>query len=211
MSVCLFVCQQVACDVVTVYSRSESPCHVSLSQSNRYRSFARPVDRSVTIPRSVSRSVYLCLSVPVYKEQHTRPRPRALTSAVRSSALSTSSLISSFHPLDLSRVHTAYPRSRDIIHTSRSRREDCLANSRTVARPLDRTCACKTPDERILEHAREFTMLGERKVVTEEDRESGTERRTMRRRPTWVPRTKLTRSYVNCPISHPPFLVYIQI
>ena len=67
MSVCLFVCQQVACDVVTVYSRSESPCHVSLSQSNQYRSFARPVDRSVTIPRSVSRSVYLCLSVPVQR------------------------------------------------------------------------------------------------------------------------------------------------
>lgn len=69
LSVCLFVCQQVACDVVTVYSRSESPCHVSLSlsQSNQYRSFARPVDRSVTIPRSVSRSVYLCLSVPVQR------------------------------------------------------------------------------------------------------------------------------------------------
>lgn len=67
LSVCLFVCQQVACDVVTVYSRSESPCHVSLSQSNRYRSFARPVDQSVTISRSVSRSVYLCLSVPVQR------------------------------------------------------------------------------------------------------------------------------------------------
>lgn len=101
MSVCLFVCQQVACDVVTVYSRSESPCHVSLSQSNRYRSFTRPADRSVTITRSISRSIYLCLSVPV---QRNNTRPRALTFAVRSSALSISSLSSS-HLFDLSRAH----------------------------------------------------------------------------------------------------------
>lgn len=60
LSVCLFVCQQVACDVVTVYSRSESPCHVSLSQSNRYR----PVDRSIghespgqSLDQSISMSV----------------------------------------------------------------------------------------------------------------------------------------------------------
>ena len=33
LSVCLFMCQQVACDVVTVYSGPELPCHVCLSQS----------------------------------------------------------------------------------------------------------------------------------------------------------------------------------
>lgn len=63
-------------------------------------------------------------------------------------------------------------------------------------------------------------MLGEQKIAIEkcarnaeghgeEDRESGTERRTMHRRPTWVPRTKLTRYVTVCPIS--PLCIYRYI
>ena len=70
LSVCLFVCQQVACDVVTVFSIGVAvPC---LSQSNRSivrsisQSISQSISRSVTIPWSTSWSVILCLSVPVY-------------------------------------------------------------------------------------------------------------------------------------------------
>lgn len=184
MSVCLFVCQQVACDVVTVYSRSESPCHVSLSQSNRYRSFARPVDRSITIPRSVSRSVYLCLSVPVQ-----RTTSAHAISFLRSSALSTSSL--SLHLIP-STSHAPIPPIHEVT---------------TSFIPRDRSCTYKTPDEfsdtqenlqrwaNEKSWPRKWARIAEEH--DEEGQESGMERRTVHRRPIWAPRTKLTR-YVNC-------------
>lgn len=138
MSVCLFVCQQVACDVVTVYSRSESPCHVNLSQSNRYRS-VRSTGRSISHNSPVSFSISLSVSVGACtKEQH--PPTRDLTSAVRSSCLVDLFSISSFHPLNLLRAHTTCPRCRFIPWRSHLR-EDRSADSRTGGPcPLDRTC-----------------------------------------------------------------------
>ena len=53
MSVCLFVCQQVACDVVTVFSIGVAvPCQ---SQSNR--SIVRPTGRSISHDTLVSLSI----------------------------------------------------------------------------------------------------------------------------------------------------------
>lgn len=121
LSVCLFVCQQVACDV-TVYSRSESPCHVSLSV------------KSVLIVRSTGRSIShnslvnfldqsVCVCRCLYKERNTRPR--ALTSAVRCPLPLPFFSSSSFHSFNLSRApkiyNTAYPKSRN--RSSRASRD----------------------------------------------------------------------------------------
>lgn len=127
MSVCLFVCQQVACDVVTVYSRSESPCHVNLSQSNRYRS-VRSTGRSISHNSPVSFSISLSVSVGACtKEQH--PPTRDLTSAVRSSCLVDLFSISSFHPLNLLRAHITCPRCRFIPWRSHLRFSNRWATS----------------------------------------------------------------------------------
>lgn len=107
LSVCLFVCQQVACDVVTVYSRSESPCHVSLSQS-----------KSVSIVRTTShlnsprlhRSVPL-ISVSVGACTKNITRPRALTSVVKSSILPLSLSLFLFLSFSTSQSH-------DLSHAS---------------------------------------------------------------------------------------------
>lgn len=76
---------------MTVYSRSESPCHVSLSQIGIDRLLDRSIDQSRFPGQSLDQSICVCRCL--YKEQH--PLKRALTSAVRSSARSTSSLFSS--------------------------------------------------------------------------------------------------------------------
>lgn len=165
MSVCLFVCQQVACDVVTVYSRSESPCHVSLSQSNRYRSFAR---RSISHNSPVSFSISLSVSVGACTMNNTRPR--ALTSAVRSSALSTSSLSLHFIPSNLSRARTAYPNDVATSFILRDRTERGLSPPipRTVARFL--SIASAHIKHRTNPRTRRRMMLGEQKVATEKVR-----------------------------------------
>lgn len=166
MSVCLFVCQQVACDVVTVYSRSESPCHVSLSQSNRYRSFAR---RSISHNSPVSFSISLSVSVGACTMNNTRPR--ALTSAVRSSALSTSSLSLHFIP---STSRAPVPpiqmksRHRSSFGMDRTERGLSLPIPRTVARFL--SIASAHIKHRTNPRTRRRMMLGEQKVATEKVR-----------------------------------------
>lgn len=105
---------------------------VSVSQIGIDRSLNRSIDQSRFPGQSLDQSICVCRCL--YKEQH---RPRALTSAVRSSALSISSL--SLHLIP-SNFRAPSTRSRNIIRTWRSRRKDCLADSRTVApRPLDRS------------------------------------------------------------------------
>lgn len=202
LSVCLFVCQQVACDVVTVYSRSESPCHVSLSQIGIDRLLDRSIDQSRFPGQSLDQSICVCRCL--YKEQH--PLKRALTSAVRSSARSTSSLFSS-HPHDLSRAYTTCPRRRDIAHILQSRWNfaPCTfsiaaahAKSRTRRRIHDAGCTC--------ERSRARNCAEEQ---DEESQESGTESGGYQR-PSWVPRTKLTH-HVNCLSTTLPVYIYRYI
>lgn len=186
---------------------------VSVSQIGIGRSLDRSIDQSRFPGQSLDQSICVCRCL--YKEQHPPTRSHFCRKILRLVDLFS---ISSSHPLNLSRTHTAYPRSRDIVHIMRSHREDCLADPRTVARPPDRSCSYKTPDRssdmqensRCWANEKSWPRKCTRNAEEhdEESRESGTERRTMHRRPTWVPRTKLTR-YVNC-LSNLP-LVYIQI
>lgn len=184
---------------------------VSVSQIGIGRSLDRSIDQSRFPGQSLDQSICVCRCL--YKEQHPPTRSHFCRKILRLVDLFS---ISSSHPLNLSRTHTANPRSRDIVHIMRSHREDCLADPQTVARPPDRSCSYKTPDRSsdMQENSRCWASEKSwpRKCTRnaeehdEESRESGTERRTMHRRPTWVPRTKLTR-YVNC-LSNLP-LVYI--
>lgn len=99
---------------------------VSVSQIGIDRSLDRPIDQSRFPGQSLDQSICVCRCL--YKEQH--PLKRALTSAVRSSARSTSSLFSS-HPHDLSRAYTTCPRGRNTAHILRSRRKLRPVSSRS--------------------------------------------------------------------------------
>lgn len=177
---------------------------VSVSQIGTGRSLDRSIDQSQFPGQFLDQSICVCRYL--YKEQH----PPTRSHFCRKILVDLFS-IPSFHPLNLSR---ACPRSRGAVRTSRSHREDCLADSRTVARPLDPDTnprrrihdagRAKSRDRESAHEMRRSTMKKAEKV--------GPERRTMHRRPTWVPRTKLTR-YVNClsNLSPSPPCVYIQI
>lgn len=199
---------------------------VSVSQIGIGRLLDRSIDQSRFPGQSLDQSICVCRCL--YKEQHPPTRSHFRRKILR--LIETFFSISSSHPLDLSRdPYRLYPRSRDIVYTSRPggelpRRssERFRSSSRSQLRNVKHT-------RRILGSMQEnCTMLGRmksrgpRKLRTkcteehdEEGRESGTERRTMHRRPTWVPRTKLTR-YVNClsnlsPPSLPLLCIYRYI
>lgn len=196
------------------------PCQ---SQSVESVSVVRSTGRSISHNSPVSFSISLSVSVGACTKSNTRPR--ALTSAVRSSALSTSSSISSFHPLNLSRAHVPPPVHHGVaapIHTSCDRTERIASpesrNGRFVLSILGhagdlarRWASGKSRPRKRARDAEEHD---------EEGRESGTrKRRTMHRRPTWVPRTKLTR-YVKLsvqslpplpPSPPPPLCIYTDI
>lgn len=199
---------------------------VSVSQIGIGRSLDRSIDQSRFPGQSLDQSICVCRYL--YKEQH--PPTRALTSAVkilRLVDLFSILFISSHQPL--AHPYTAYPRkSRTIVHTSRSHREDRLADPRTVARPPAIAAAhiqkkkehrTEPRTRRRIHDAGRTKSRGRESAhemwrsTHEEGRETGTERRTMHRRPTWVPRAKLTRN-VNCLSnlsSPPPLCIYRYI
>jgi len=180
---------------------------VSVSQIGIGRSLDRSIDQSRFPGQSLNQSICVCRCL--YKEQHPPMRSHFCREILRLVDLFS---ISSSHPLNLLRIRTAHPRSRGIIYISRLHRENCLADPRIrrlLVLPI-RAVQIKQPDESsdTKENWRKFTCWANEKSWSrkcarnaeehdEEGRESGTERRTMHRRPTWVPRMKLTR-YVNC-------------
>lgn len=107
---------------------------VSVSQISIGRSLDRSIDQSRFPGQSLDQSICVCRCL--YKEQHPPTRSHFCREILRLVDLFS---IFSSHLLNLFCARTAYPRSRDIIHTSRSHR--------AVARPPDRSCACKTLDE----------------------------------------------------------------
>lgn len=138
------------------------PCQ---SQSVESVSVVRSTGRSISHNSPVSFSISLSVSVGACTKSNTRPR--ALTSAVRSSALSISSLSLHFIPsTSRAPMSTALStKSRRRSYFVRSYREDSLPEPRTVARPPD-------PRTRILGHAGEFHEAGRAKS---RDRESAHE------------------------------------
>lgn len=148
------------------------PCQ---SQSVKSVSVARTTGRSISHNSPVSFSISLSVSVGACTKNNTRPR--ALTSAVRSSALSTSSL--SLHctsPQLLARPYRLPTKSR-----RRSHREDCPADSRTVAFVLSIAPARHETLDESSPDTQENSMLGGRKVAVEKVRTKC--RGTRRRRP----------------------------
>lgn len=190
---------------------------VSVSRIGIGRSLDRSIDQSQFPGQFLDQSICVCRCL--YKEQHPPTRSHFCRKILRLVDLFS---ISSFHPLNLSRAHTACSPSRDtesILRAIVPRGLPCrFSNDRSSSRSGHESSDTQENS----------FMLGERKVATEksahEMRRStmkkaekvGPERRTMHRRPTWVPRTKLTR-YVNClsNLSRPPPssspCVYIQI
>lgn len=189
------------------------PCQ---SQSVKSVSVVRSTGRSISHDSPVSLSISLSVSVGACTKNNTRPR--ALTSAVRSFALSTSSLslhlIPSISRAPIPPIHEV---ATSFVLCDRTERIASPILKRLLVLPIaaahikhrtdPRTCKRIHDAGRTKSRGRESAHeIAEEH--DEESRESGTERRTMHRRPTWVPRTKLTR-YVNC-LSNLP-LVYIQI
>lgn len=185
---------------------------VSVSRIGIGRSLDRSIDQSQFPGQFLDQSICVCRCL--YKEQHPPTRSHFCRKILRLVDLFS---ISSFHPLNLSRAHTTCSPSRDTESILRA------IVPRGLPYRFSNSSSRSGSSTRILGHAGEF-MLDERKVATEksahEMRRStmkkaekvGSERRTMHRRPTWVPRTKLTR-YVNClsNLSRPPILLSLCI
>lgn len=83
---------------------------VSVSQIGIGRSLDRSIDQSRFPGQSLDQSICVCRCL--YKEQHPPTRSHFCRKILRLVDLFS---ISSSHPLNLSRTHTAYPRSRDIV------------------------------------------------------------------------------------------------
>lgn len=181
---------------------------VSVSQIGIGRSLDRSIDQS-----PVSFSISLSVSVGACTKNNTRPR--ALISVVRSSALSTSSLSLHFIPsTSRASIPPIHEVATFILRTERIalpilERLHILSiafahikhwtNPRTRRRIHDVERA-KSCDRESANEMQRSTMKKAEKVGQKGGR--------CHRRPTWVPRTKLTR-YVNCLSNF--LLVYIQI
>lgn len=83
---------------------------VSVSQIGIGRSLDRSIDQSQFPGQFLDQSICVCRCL--YKEQHPPTRSHFCRKILRLVDLFS---ISSFHPLNLLRAHTAYPRSRDIV------------------------------------------------------------------------------------------------
>lgn len=115
------------------------PCQ---SQSIKSVSIVHSTGRSISHDYPVNLSINLSVSVGACTKNNTRPR--ALTFAVRSSALLISSLSSS-HLFDLSRAHITCLQSRDILR-DRAKRILAADPSEIALCLLDRGYASETPN-----------------------------------------------------------------
>lgn len=148
---------------------------VSVSQIGIDR-LARPTGRSITIPPvRVSRSIYLCLSVPVQRTTRPRLSRENPFADLRRHLFPSSSSTSRARARARARSHC--PRSRNcltcrsccaIAACRRSRRdnppESCISSSRSQAQMQTGDGSSRWPSD---SHRRELAMLNVRKVATD--------------------------------------------
>lgn len=191
--------------------RSRRAMSVSVNQIGIDRSLDRPIDQSWLPGQSLDQSICVCRCL--YKEQHPPTRShfrRKILCPVDLFSLFISSLWSFARPHHLSTKsrYIAWSRQKDPCRRSF---RNCALSSWSRLR--------KWNAEHILELRGEINMLDVWKVATEKlrtcrgtrrrgPRKWNEKRRTMHRRSSWVPRTKL-HAIINC-LSNFPLCIYIH-